>query len=234
MSDSELGYDTDEDGDEQVGEEQRDVVTVVLVADQEQYDGHDQQKLSGGRVQGLVVDLFPHSQVIVRPAVELKGCALDKVEHDVEPDDVGHVGQRPRPFGRGPGEQGVEDPQQHNDDDMNQPGAALVDPGRVHVGQHLLVVFVFERLRLHMRYHTGGASSPVVGHGSGHFTVLRGEWFEVGRHVGGERWLIDGQRFICKTIHDVWCSAILVFQAQTNHRQNVSYICVFMYLRIYI
>lgn len=52
-------------------------------AQQEQDNGHAQQKLLGGRVLGAVVDLFPHVQVVVGAAVELKGHAPDVVEHDV-------------------------------------------------------------------------------------------------------------------------------------------------------
>lgn len=45
---------------------------------------------------------------------------------------------------------------------MYDPRTALVDPGRVHVWQQLLVHIVFKRLLLHMRYYRRGPLPPVV------------------------------------------------------------------------
>lgn len=70
----------------------------VVCTYEEQCDGHCKQEFARWCEQRLVVYLLPHGQVIECATVELERRTFHQVEHDVEPYDVGHIGQRPGPL----------------------------------------------------------------------------------------------------------------------------------------
>ena len=67
----------------------------IMRAKQKQQYRHYQQELLRGRILIAVIDLLPHVEVVVGAGVELKGHALHPVKHEVGPEHVGYVGERP-------------------------------------------------------------------------------------------------------------------------------------------
>lgn len=99
---------------------------------------------------GTVVYLFPHVQVVKRTIVEIKRGSFDLVEHDIGPNDVRDVGQRPADFVAEDWHQIIERLQQHDDDNVDDPRTFEMHPVGIHVILDILVLFCFERLRLHL------------------------------------------------------------------------------------
>lgn len=93
----------------------------VVRAEEEQHDGDAEEELLGRRVLGSVVDLLPHVQVVVRPAVELEGHTPDVVEHDVGAHHVGDVGQGPGRLLRHAGHDVVDDFEGDNQNEVDGP-----------------------------------------------------------------------------------------------------------------
>ena len=67
----------------------------IVSAKEEENDWDAGQELLGRCVLRAIVDLFPHVQVVVRSAVEVKWHTTDIVEHDIRAHHVGDVGQGP-------------------------------------------------------------------------------------------------------------------------------------------
>ena len=82
--------------DKQIDGEIRQVIIRVVGAEQEQHDGHAEQKLLGGGVLIPVVDLLPHVEVVVGARVEVEGHAAHPVEHEVGAAGIADVGEEPR------------------------------------------------------------------------------------------------------------------------------------------
>lgn len=119
-------------------------------ADEEQSDRHGNEELTRRRVEHAVVDLLPHREVVVGPAIEVERSTFDEVEHHVRAHHVRGVGEGPRPLVRYTGQQIVEELEQRDQNHVYDPRAALIHPRCIHVGQHLLIVFVFKALGLNM------------------------------------------------------------------------------------
>ena len=95
----------------------------IMRAKQKQQYRHYQQEFLCRRILIAVIDLLPHVEVVVGAGVELEGHALHPVEHEVGPEHVGYVGERPRCFLRDARDDVEEDLEGDYEDDMDCPGA---------------------------------------------------------------------------------------------------------------
>lgn len=95
-------------------------------AQEEKDDGHAKEKLLGRRVLRAIVDLFPHVQVVVGSAVELKRRTAYPMEHDIRAEHVRDIRQGPRGFLGDAGDNIVEDLKGENQDEVNRPSTCMI------------------------------------------------------------------------------------------------------------
>lgn len=120
----------------------------VVRRNKKQGNRHAEQKLLCRGVLVTVVNLLPHSQIVVCAGVEFKGNASDVVEHDVRARYISNVSEGPAKLLREAGEKIVADLEQGDDNNVNNPGALRVDPGSVKIGQRRLITLLLDSLRL--------------------------------------------------------------------------------------
>ena len=70
----------------------------VVRARQKQRNWNKCQELLAGGVLVSVVDLLPHVEIVIGPRIELERHAAHVVEHDIRPQSVEEVCERPAGF----------------------------------------------------------------------------------------------------------------------------------------
>lgn len=92
-----FGYHNAQDGKEIDGKI-REIIMGIMGAEQEEHDGHAEEKFLRGGILRPVVDLLPHVEVVVGARVEFKGHAAHPVEHQVGAEHVTDVCEGPGGF----------------------------------------------------------------------------------------------------------------------------------------
>jgi hypothetical protein len=88
---------------------------------EEEDNGHTEQKLLGWCVLITIVNLFPHVEVIVGTGIKFEGNTSDPMKHQIRAEHVRDIGQGPRRLLGHTGDNVVEDLKARNEDDMNSP-----------------------------------------------------------------------------------------------------------------
>lgn len=123
--------------------EQERVVSGVVRRDEEESDGHRGEPLFCGSILRAFIDLFPECELVVRTRVGLKGRTGDVVEHDVRERHVAQVDKRPRRVLLHGGDHIEQDLGKEDEDDVDDPGALVVDPVGIGVKASGLVEHLF-------------------------------------------------------------------------------------------
>jgi len=83
-------------GGQEVDDEIGHVVVCIVGTEEEEHDGHAEEKLLGRGVLVAIVDLFPHVEIVVGTGVELERNSPHPVKHEEGAEHVADVGKGPR------------------------------------------------------------------------------------------------------------------------------------------
>lgn len=103
------------------------VVVGIVSAEEEEHDGHAEQKLLSRSILIAVVDLLPHVEVIVGTGVEFERDAPHPVEHEEGAEHVADIGQGPRGLLRDDRHDIVEDLEECDQYKVDGPGTCSRD-----------------------------------------------------------------------------------------------------------
>lgn len=107
------------------------VVVGIVSAEEEEHDGHAEQKLLGRGILIAIVDLLPHVEVIVGASVEFERDAPHPVEHEEGTEHVADIGQGPRGLLRDDRHDIVEDFEEGDQYEVYGPGTCSCDTFRL-------------------------------------------------------------------------------------------------------
>lgn len=127
MQHRQFGKQYKQQGGKVQAKEQR-IILCIMGRDQKQADRNAGQPFLGRCILCTFVDLFPQSQLVVCTSVGLERCSSDIVEHEIRKGHVAKIDEGPGSVLLHSGDDVEEDFGEKDENDVDDPGAFVVDP----------------------------------------------------------------------------------------------------------